>query len=62
MIGKFAQPVIYEGLNTHCYAIGRVRHRREAYSYMVHEVVHVETTKKDISTPSPTFPHSWSYL
>ena len=52
MIGKFAQPVIYEGLNTLCFAYGRVGHKREAYPYMVHE----ETPKKDISTPSPPSP------
>ena len=56
MIGKFAQPVIYEGLNTLCFSCGRVGHKKEACLFLVHEGVHVDSPELNTSTPSPPSP------
>ena len=53
MIGKFAQPVIYEGLNTLCFSCGRVGHKREACPFLVHAGVHVDSTEMNTSASAP---------
>lgn len=36
LIGKFEQPVSYEGIQKLCFGCGRMGHQREGCSYTIH--------------------------
>lgn len=49
MIGKFAQSVMYEGLNALCFSCGRVGHKKDVCPYLIRAPPSPPTQK---NTPS----------
>ena len=46
-LGKLEQSVLYEGINTLCFACGRIRHKREACPYVIKETIKETTMEQN---------------
>ncbi|KAL0015301.1 hypothetical protein SO802_002370 [Lithocarpus litseifolius] len=57
LIGKFTQKVMYEGLQSLCFACGRVGHKKESCQYTIKPLSSAQTTQTPTqTTPSPNDP------
>lgn len=46
-LGKLEQSVLYEGINTLCFACRRIRHKREACPYVIKETIKETTMEQN---------------